>query len=171
MPWSLHKLTIFNSGSDSYACPQVSREEMAVLRRHWVLLTCYFMRRMAGWPSFTVSSAFLKSCPKSSKQSEKEATGVKMLRPFSCFARWGRKLFVLSSLSLLQPEPRQSREGGVYPWTKIPAFRPELWQSNVAITALRQIVSSLGDYTLIIMLLPEGAHTCKPLCKVEVPFL
>lgn len=121
--------------------------------------------------AFNCIVCLFKKLPEELQAELKGSYWCQTLRSLSCFAPRGRKLPAVSSPSLLQPEPRQWGDGAAYPSTKIPAFFPELWQSNEAITALRQIVSSLGDYTLIIMLLPEGAHTCKPLCKVEVPFL
>lgn len=96
--------------------------------------------------------------------------------PSPCFAQQGRKEGSCLYLALL-PSSAWAKagrrgwisEGGVFILEQNPSLLP--WAlSNVAITALTQIVSSLGDYTLIIMLLPEGAHTCKPLCKVELLF-
>lgn len=156
---------------------QVSREEYGCSpKRASLCWVCYFMRKMGGWVLFTVSFPVLKSCPNSSRQSWSKVIGVKKPSSFSmlCSARKEGSCLYLALLCSPACAKAVRRgwisEGGVFILEQNPSLLP--WAlSNVAITALRQIFSSLGDYTLIIMLLPEGAHTCKPLCKVELLFL
>lgn len=156
---------------------RVSREEYGHSPR-WASLCwiCYFEWNRKVSPLLLYPFHFWKAAQIVPSRVEVKLLMSRSQRAFSLVC-WMRKeenclysavlcFFYLSQRSRKERGQKSERDG-VYPSTKSQRSAcTQRWQSNVVIAPLRQIVSSLGGDTLITVLLPEGTHTCKALCKI-----